>query len=97
MEKSTCTIDHLYYAWCAVFIIRIWSASLEKADLYNLQQTVSNLLPSNFMKSISKRKLFVTMQTLFSLEINAHSLTYPLVLVAENKVTDEALQVIFNS
>lgn len=97
IEKSTCIIDRLYYAWCSVFITRIWSASLEKANLHDLEQVVSNLLPSKSMKSISKRNLFVTMQTLFSLEINAHSLTYLLLLVAEKKVSDEALQVIFNS
>jgi hypothetical protein len=97
IEKSTDIIDRLYYAWCAVFIIRIWSASLEKADPHDVEQTVSNLLPSKSMKSFSKRNLFITVQTLFSLEINAHSLTYLLLLVAEKKVTNEALQVIFNS
>jgi hypothetical protein len=97
IEKSTDIIDRLYYAWCAVFITRIWSASLEKADLQDIKQTVSSLLPSKSMKSISKRNLFITVQTLFSLELNAHSLTYLLLLVAEKKVTEEALQVIFNS
>jgi len=97
IEKSTCIIDRLYYAWCAVFIIRIWSAFLEKSDLNDLQQTVSNLIPSKSIRSISKRNLFVTMQTLFSLEINAHCITYLLLLVAEKQVTDEAVQVIFNS
>ena len=76
IEKSTPIIDRLYYAWCAVFIVRIWSASLEKADLHDLEQTVSSLFPSKSMESISKRNLFITMSTLFSWEINAHSLTY---------------------
>lgn len=97
IEKSTPIIDRLYYAWCAVFIVRIWSASLEKADLHDLKQTVSSLFPSKSTESISKRNLFITMSTLFSLEINAHSLTYLLPLVAEKQVTDETVQVIFNS
>jgi hypothetical protein len=97
IEKSTDIIDRLYYAWCAVFIARIWSASLEKADLHDLEQEVLDLLPSKSTKSISKRNLFITIQSLFSLEINAHSLTYLIILVAEKKITNEALQVIFNS
>lgn len=44
------------------------------------------------------RNLFITMQTLFSLEINAHSVTFLPLLVVEKQVTEEALQVaLFNS
>jgi len=97
IEKTTSIIDRLYYAWCAVFTIRIWSASLEKASVGDIQQTRSSRFPSKSFNSISKRNLFISMPTLFSLELNAHSITYLLVLVAEKQVTKEALQVIFNS
>lgn len=55
------------------------------------------LFPSKSTNFNSKRNFFITMSTLFSLEINAHSLTYLLVLIAEKQITEEALQVIFNS
>jgi hypothetical protein len=86
IEKTTSIIDRLYYAWCAVFTIRIWSASLEKASVGDIQQTLSSRFPSKSFNSISKRNLFISMPTLFSLELNAHSITYLLVLVAEKQV-----------
>ena len=97
IEKDTSIVDRLYYAWCSVFIVRIWSAFLEKADLHDLQLVISNIFPSKSVQSISKTNLFITMPTLFSLEINAHSLTYLTLLVVEKQVTEEALQIIFNS
>jgi hypothetical protein len=97
VEKTTSAIDRLYFAWCAVFIVRIWWASLEKTSIRDIEQTLSTLFPSESFNSISKRNLFISMPTLFSIELNAHSLTYLLVLVAEKQVTEEALQVIFNS
>lgn len=98
IEKNTNIIDRLYYSWCAVFIVRIWSAALEKGDLHHLERIASRELPSQSVAPIPKRNLFITMQSLFSLEINAHSLTYLLLLVVEKQVTEEALQVaLFNS
>ena len=97
IEKNTGVIDRLYFAWCAVFIVRIWSVSLEKASSSDIQETLSTIYPSKSFNAISKRNLFISVSTLFSLELNVHSLTYLLVLVAEKQITDEALQVIFNS
>lgn len=97
VDKSTDIIDRLYYAWCAVFTVRIWWASLEKANQPVIEQKLSILSPSMSVKSTSKRNLFITTQGLFSLEINAHSLTYLLLLFSEKKITEEAFQTIFNS
>lgn len=71
---------------------------MEKTKLHDLQEIASRELPRQSMTSIPKRNLFITMQSLFSLEINAHSLTFLLLLVVENQVTEEAVQVaLFNS
>lgn len=80
------------------FIARIWAAALEKGYLHDLKRIALYKLPSQSVASISKRNLFSTMQSRFSLEINAHSLTYLLLLVVEKQVTEEAVQVaLFNS
>ena len=88
-------MDRLYYSWCAVFIIQIWSASLEKSSAGDAEQILSTSFPSKSFNNISKRNLFITMPILFSLELNVHSLTYLLILVVEKQITDEAIQTIF--
>lgn len=97
VEKNISTVDRLYYSWCAVFIVRIWLASLEKASAANAEQILSTSFPSKSFNNISKRNLFITMPTLFSIELNAHSLTYLLTLLVEKQITEEAVQIIFNS
>ena len=87
----------MFTAWAAVFVVRIWSASLEKTTVGNIQETLSTLFPTESFDSINKRDLFISMPTLFSPELNAHSLTYLVVLVAEKQITMDALQIIFNS
>ena len=50
------------------------------------------------MRSISKPGLFITVPALFSLELNGHTLTYLMVLVAEKVITEKALNIsLFNS
>jgi hypothetical protein len=71
---------------------------LEKANLYELEQKIARSLSSQSAKSSSKPSFFISMPALFSIEINAHSLTYLLLLALEKKITDEALQLtLFNS
>ncbi|CAF0919561.1 unnamed protein product [Adineta ricciae] len=98
IEKRTSIIDRLFYSWTAVFIVRLWIAWLELTDYADLQRIISHVLPSNSMKSISKPALFITVPALFSLELNVHTLTYLIVLVAEKIITEEALNIsLFNS
>jgi hypothetical protein len=98
VEKHTNIVDRLYYSWAAVFIVRLWSSWLEITDYADLQEIISHLLPANSITSISKPGLFITMPALFSLELNVQSLTYLAVLVAEQMVTEEALNIsLFNS
>ncbi|CAM4878551.1 unnamed protein product [Rotaria socialis] len=98
VEKNTTIIDRLYYSWCAVFIVRLWSAWLESIDSADIDEKIFRLLPIDFSTPISKPQLFITVPCLFSLELNAHSLTYLAVLVAEQKISEDALNVsLFNS
>ncbi|CAF4042962.1 unnamed protein product, partial [Rotaria magnacalcarata] len=98
VEKKTTIIDRIYYSWCAVFIVRLWSAWLESIDSADIDENIFRLLPIDFSTPISKSQLFITVPCLFSLEMNAHSLTYLAVLVAEQKLSEDALNVsLFNS
>ena len=97
-EHRTTIIDRLYYAWCAVFIVRLWSAWLEKTNINDIHKRIADLFPTNPVPTISKPGLFITMPCFLSMELNAHSLTYLAVLVAEKKLTEEALHTsLFNS
>ncbi|CAF4677323.1 unnamed protein product, partial [Rotaria socialis] len=98
VEKSTNVIDRVYNAWCAVFIVRIWYAWLQTTNSDELNKKVSHSHSTVFNEPIPKRNFFIAIPTLFSLELNAHSLTYLVVLYAEQKITEEALNIaLFNS
>ncbi|CAF2168973.1 unnamed protein product [Rotaria magnacalcarata] len=98
VEKQTSIIDRLYHSWTAIFIVRLWSSWIEITNHTDLQRIISHLLPSDSMRSISKPGLFITVPALFSLELNGHTLTYLMVLVAEKIITEEALNIsLFNS
>ncbi|CAF3584689.1 unnamed protein product, partial [Rotaria socialis] len=98
VEKSTNVIDRVYNAWCAVFIVRIWYAWLQTTNSDELNKKVSHSHSTVFNEPIPKRNFFIAIPTLFSLELNAHSLTYLVILYAEQKITEEALNIaLFNS
>jgi hypothetical protein len=98
IKKHTNVIDRLYYAWCAVFIVRIRSAWLERTDSTELKEKISYLFSRNIIASISKPDLFISIPSLFSLGLNAHSLTYLVILVVEQTITEDALNItLFNS
>ncbi|CAM4783358.1 unnamed protein product [Rotaria magnacalcarata] len=98
VDKSPNIIDRLYYAWCAVFIVRMWSAWIESTRIADLKEKISQLFLADSNSITSKSKLFITIPALFSIELNAHSLTYLAVLVADQQITEEALNIsLFNS
>ncbi|CAF3114935.1 unnamed protein product [Rotaria socialis] len=98
VDKNTTIINRLYYAWCAVFIVRIWSAWLQSINCNELKKRASHLLSTSIGIPVPKKNFFITIPALFSLELNAHSLTYLTVLLAEQKITKEALNIsLFNS
>ena len=93
IAKETVIADRVYHAWTAVFIIRRWSAWLEHFNLTDLDENQSQSSSNSQSAGNHKRNLFITMPALFSLELNAHSLTHLALLVAEGKMPEEALRV----
>lgn len=94
IEHATDIIDRIFHAWIVVFIFRLWFMwinSTEKRDLDLIFTQSSGLPISGEKKCNTKRKYFITYQAYFSIEINAHSLTYLAVLVSEGKLPPEAL------
>ncbi|CAF4563248.1 unnamed protein product, partial [Rotaria magnacalcarata] len=67
---------------------------MDKKDLDLILSQVSNfnMTPEN-QKSQTKRQYFITYQSHFSIEINAHCLVYIAMLVSEGKFPDTALNV----
>ncbi|CAF1530024.1 unnamed protein product, partial [Rotaria sp. Silwood1] len=69
----------------------MWIDSTEKCDIDLVFTQSSGLSISDEKKCNTKRKYFITYQSYFSIEINAHSLKYLTVLVSEGKLPIEAL------
>ncbi|CAM4842206.1 unnamed protein product [Rotaria magnacalcarata] len=97
IEKNTSFLDRVYHAWISVFIFHLWCLwirSMDKKDLDLILSQVSNfnMTPEN-QKSQTKRQYFITYQSHFSIEINAHCLVYIAMLVSEGKFPDTALNV----
>lgn len=71
---------------------------MESINSADIDEKIFRLLPIDFSTPISKPQLFITVPCLFSLELNAHSLTYLAILVAERTISEDALNVsLFNS
>lgn len=97
IEQSTTIQDRIFYAWTAVFIVRLWCMwinSMKKQDLdLILLQLLGDEISSQNKKSKTKRYFYITYQSFFSIEINAHSLTFLVMLVSEGKLPVEALNI----
>jgi hypothetical protein len=101
IDKTTNITDRMYHAWFSVFLCRMWWAWLliqEKYDFYDiLNGCLNNHAPSQNGKT-SIKQFFITRTSFQSIEINAHQLTYIVLLVLEEKLPMEALQIfLFNS
>ena len=95
IDKSTCLKDRIYDAWLCVFLCRMWwSWLLAKAeqDSDEMESWSSN---ENSSQSVAKlvEQFFITKVSYESIEINAHQLTYLILLVEENVLPPEALQI----
>ncbi|CAF4823188.1 unnamed protein product, partial [Rotaria sp. Silwood2] len=64
---------------------------MKKHDLDLIFTQLSGLTISDKKKNDTKRKYFITYQSFFSVEINAHCLVYLAVLVSEGQLPPEAL------
>lgn len=101
IDKATNINDRLYHAWFSVFLCRIWRAWLLVQAKYDFDEIfagcLNNYTPSQNRK-ISIKQFFITDTSFQSIEINAHQLTYLILLVLEEKLPIEALQIfLFNS
>ncbi|CAF3866556.1 unnamed protein product [Rotaria magnacalcarata] len=96
-RKTTNVIDRIFHAWVVVFIFRCWSMWINSMDRQTLDLFVAQHSNSNFTptenKNKTKRDFFITYQSHFSVEINAHSLVYLAVLFSEGQISAESLTI----
>jgi len=74
-------------AWTAVFLLRLWWVWLLLVRLSSLSSS-----SAKFRKN-SREKYFVTRTAFFSTELNAHFLTYLIILVQQQQLPVEALNI----
>jgi hypothetical protein len=93
VEKSTSIQDRLYYSWFAVFLCRLWRAWLDTQEKQTLVEQYENRSATVSMstkqkkKRVSKQQFTVTNPAFFSIELNAHSLIYLLLLARGRRRT----------
>jgi hypothetical protein len=108
-SKNTLITDRLYYSWFSVFICRFWRAwlntqsqrALEKRFSTQFTALVAALSPQcsdkvTTPKSTAKKlkqRFTITNPCLFSIEINAHSLTYLVLLAIDGQLPFDALSI----
>ncbi|CAF3237241.1 unnamed protein product [Rotaria socialis] len=99
ISTETKYIDHIYYAWLNVFIVRFWYTWFTKTTKNELDSILNqrNYIKQNIRTS-TKRQYFMTHSALFSIEINSHTLAYIALLVIQCQLPEECLNVsLFNS
>ncbi|CAF1380354.1 unnamed protein product [Adineta steineri] len=90
IDKTTNILTRLFYAWSTVFISRFWLTWLKYKLMINTKQKYGlNLIPT--LKKIEHH--FMTFPAFYSIEINAHMLTYILLLVLNKKLPIESLNI----
>ncbi|CAF1318994.1 unnamed protein product [Rotaria sordida] len=97
IEKDTNILDRIYHAWTSVFIFRLWLFwinAMNKNDLDLVFSQVSHYdIKSMKERSQAKNQYFITYQSYFCVEINAHSLVYLAMLVSEGQLPVDALNI----
>ena len=99
IDKSTVLTERIYHAWYSVFICRLWWSWLL---IQSEKDSVAVKERSDSQKRDTVRiwiqKSFITKASFESIELNAHTLTYLVLLVEENLLPIESLQIfLFNS
>ncbi|CAF3888294.1 unnamed protein product [Rotaria sp. Silwood1] len=79
INKATPIKDRIYFAWTIVFVCRLWKAWLN----------------AEFKSTTQKRRdeYFITAPAYYSVEINAHTLLYLILLVDQGSLQSESLQI----
>ena len=81
IDKATDTMQRLFYAWSAVFVCRFWWMWIQRGA--NGQRS----------SGTARNQLFITDPALISIELNAHSLMYILLLVIDKQLPAESLNI----
>ncbi|CAF4092072.1 unnamed protein product [Rotaria sp. Silwood2] len=90
IDKSTNIVSRLFYAWSIVFICRFWLTWL-KFKLINHTKTTGRHVRMPSLKEIQKH--FITFAAFHSIELNAHMLTFIILLVLNKKLPIESLKI----
>ena len=97
IEPSTSLLDRIFHAWMSVFLSRLWLVWIEKMGKTNLDEILDNLTENSNEYAESSKKTaqqyFITPQTVYSIELNAHCLIYLILLVVEGKLPQEVLTI----
>ena len=97
IEPSTALLDRVFNAWLSVFLSRLWLIWIDKMGKVILDRILVELIDSSENYGLTERKTcqqyFLTPPTVYSIELNAHSLPYLLLLVVEDKLPPEVLSI----
>ena len=97
VEKSTELTGRIYHAWTAVFISRLWLTWIDTLGKKKLDELLLSFIEKNDEPDLETKRTcqqyFLTQQTVYSIELNAHCLTYLVLLVIEGKLPPELLAV----
>ncbi|CAF4446623.1 unnamed protein product, partial [Rotaria magnacalcarata] len=87
IEPTTSIEERLKGAWTAVFLLRLWWVWLLLVRLSSLSSS------STKSRKNCREKYFVTRTAFFSTELNAHYLTYLIILVQQKQLPVEVLNI----
>jgi hypothetical protein len=97
IEEDMSLLERVYHAWISMFVTRIWLVWTDKMGKQKLDKLLTRLtthwekLPHRSKNST--QQFFLTPPAVYSIELNAHCLTYLALLVIEGKLPDEVLAV----
>ena len=86
IDKQTSYIDRIQYAWKTVFLTRVWYIWLSSKTINELDSILIDSFSLNVnRKRNTKQQYFMTLATMFSIEINnSHTLVYLALLVIQH-------------
>ena len=97
IEKSTGLMDRIFHAWTAVFISRLWLVWIDTLGKRKLDALLLAFIEqddgSYLETKRSCQQYYLTQQTVYSIELNAHCFIYLVLLVIEGKLPQEVLAI----
>ena len=90
IDKSTNILKRIFYSWSIVFICRFWFTWLR----FKLMKQTKTTMQQTTRPSIREiEHNFITFPAFYSIELNAHALTFILLLVLNKKLPVESLKI----